>query len=778
MKKLTLFSVLALLSLLLSPLGSRAQGSIPFVIANNSPYSDASLYVAIVGINPAGSHVWIDARTGAVNPMSSSYNTVLGPTYNGATGPGGNSRYASCFTRLSDIPNKTFTLPYIAGCRVFISQGQQLYFYFYGATGAPSGYSGPNPQNPNDPNRGILHEMVELTNNQYGFFGNTTRVDSYKYPMGLELFGNGGYQQRTGELKNHADIIAAYKANVPAEFQSTVNNTTGEITFPTKTAAWADGTGGTTPGPQANYMKPYIDAIWNKYKNEDLIFYAGNAGVFKGRVGADDRLVLVGQSGAYAGRTGIVAARPTTQEALEGKGVFDRRIGDGDCDLVVQAQLTAAITRHVVNTTTPNPGQQNFYDASKFYQAAPANYYARFWHLPGISVGGLSYGFAYDDVADQSATLHTPQPTRAVATFGGYAGSAPAAQAIPGTIQGESFTAQSGTQTEPTTDAGGGVNVNWFETNDWLDYRVSVPTAGTYTVGFRVASANGGATLQLRNSTGGVLGSVAVGNTGGWQAWQTISTTVNLPAGVQTLRLHAAASTGCNVNYLTFATASAAFSRQLEAEKFNVNNGMVVETCTDAGGGQNMGYVDAGDYLVFNGINFPTSGAYLIEYRVASGAAGGTISSDLNAGATQLGNTTIPGTGGWQTWTTVSRTVNINAGTYNFGIYAQTGGWNINWIRITKSGTAARGALATNQTASRGPALELYPNPVTNRLSLSSAEDFAGGQVSIFSVDGRRVWQGTYSGQSVDVTGLKAGLYTLEVVTKGQQKLVRRFSKQ
>jgi len=28
--------------------------------------------------------------------------------------------------------------------------------------------------------------------------------------------------------------------------------------------------------------------------------------------------------------------------------------------------------------------------------------------------------------------------------------------------------------------------------------------------------------------------------------------------------------------------------------------------------------------------------------------------------------------------------LNINAGTYTFGIYASTGGWNINWIKFTK----------------------------------------------------------------------------------------------
>ena len=36
------------------------------------------------------------------------------------------------------------------------------------------------------------------------------------------------------------------------------------------------------------------------------------------------------------------------------------------------------------------------------------------------------------------------------------------------------------------------------------------------------------------------------------------------------------------------------------------------------------------------------------------------------------------------TATTISQTVNINAGTYNVGVFAAQGGWNLNWIKFTK----------------------------------------------------------------------------------------------
>ena len=44
---------------------------------------------------------------------------------------------------------------------------------------------------------------------------------------------------------------------------------------------------------------------------------------------------------------------------------------------------------------------------------------------------------------------------------------------------------------------------------------------------------------------------VASPNTGGWQTWQDISETVNLPAGTHALYLYAVQG-GFNLNYITF----------------------------------------------------------------------------------------------------------------------------------------------------------------------------------------------------------------------------------
>ena len=90
-----------------------------------------------------------------------------------------------------------------------------------------------------------------------------------------------------------------------------------------------------------------------------------------------------------------------------------------------------------------------------------------------------------------------------------------------------------------------------------------------------------------------------------------------------------------------------------------------IEATTDAGGGYNVAWTANGEWLAHNNITFPTTGAYTLAYRVAAPSAGGVISADLNGGSIPLGTTSVPATGGWQNWTTVQRTINVNAGTYS-----------------------------------------------------------------------------------------------------------------
>lgn len=440
---------------------------LPFTIENNTEFPDNEVFVAIVGedlTGPPGMHIWVDCKTGNQYPMDRSLNTVPGPVYvwlgvpgepgiparndiEGNRNPDGTAKYADCFSKLSDIPNKTVMLQPMQGTRVFISAKEQLYLFFFGpGPGAESGYTAPSPTDPTDPNQGILFEMIELTYDKWGYFANTTRVDSYKYPIGMEVWGDDttfinpqlprpqltdpsnikeiGKHYKVGEIRTHEEIIAEWEAYAPEEFHGCLNPETGEITAPSKTLEFADGSVGTmpVPGPYVDYLKPYIDAIWSKYANEDLFIYTGDAGYWKGKV-EGDRLVMHSQSdvnGPFYGRTGVINGKPTTQEVLEGKGLLDNVVDDRTVDLMIQAQICAAINRHVVDISTPNVGLQDWSNSNEYYQESPANFYSKFWHRSDISLNGRSYGFCYDDVWDQSSSCPTIHPTKVVVSFGGY----------------------------------------------------------------------------------------------------------------------------------------------------------------------------------------------------------------------------------------------------------------------------------------------------------------------------------------------------------------------
>jgi hypothetical protein len=71
--------------------------------------------------------------------------------------------------------------------------------------------------------------------------------------------------------------------------------------------------------------------------------------------------------------------------------------------LASQPQQCAALNRH-----TADLAQSQWETVSNFYRAAPANYYAKFWHDHAINK--LAYGFPYDDVAGQSSFISHSNP--------------------------------------------------------------------------------------------------------------------------------------------------------------------------------------------------------------------------------------------------------------------------------------------------------------------------------------------------------------------------------
>ena len=76
---------------------------------------------------------------------------------------------------------------------------------------------------------------------------------------------------------------------------------------------------------------------------------------------------------------------------------------------------------------------------------------------------------------------------------------------------------------EATTDTGGGYDVGYLNSGEWLEYTVNVPDSeAIYSISVRAASLSGGGQLRVRLD-GTVLGTIQIPSTGGWQNWQTFT---------------------------------------------------------------------------------------------------------------------------------------------------------------------------------------------------------------------------------------------------------------
>jgi hypothetical protein len=132
-----------------------------------------------------------------------------------------------------------------------------------------------------------------------------------------------------------------------------------------------------------------------------------------------------------------------------------------------------------------------------------------------------------------------------------------------GTIQAESYAAQSGTALETTTDTDGGQDVGYIANGDWLRYdSVAFGTTAATQFRARVASgiaggASGLVEVRLDSLTATPVGSFALGTTGGWQTWQTVPTNISAVTGTHTVYLTFTSGQSAdfvNVNWFTFGT--------------------------------------------------------------------------------------------------------------------------------------------------------------------------------------------------------------------------------
>jgi hypothetical protein len=224
-----------------------------------------------------------------------------------------------------------------------------------------------------------------------------------------------------------------------------------------------------------------------------------------------------------------------------------------------------------------------------------------------------------------------------------------------------------------------------------------------------------------------------------------------------------------------YGTASG-FTSKVEAENYKFMEGIITEPCSE--GGLNVGSFDVNDYTSY-AVNIPATTTYKVSFRVASIYSGKTLRFEKDAGTTLLGTVTVPNTGSWQVYQTVSMNANLPAGSYTVALATSTGGWNINWFEITSNLAVASGGgrgLADEASTREDVNVVLYPNPTSATLNIKT-DAYRGGLLRIIDTTGKDHFSCPFDNDAVDVSALPPGLYVLKLL-KGERSGTAKFIKQ
>ncbi|MBC9205572.1 carbohydrate-binding protein [Roseomonas aerophila] len=395
-----------------------------------------------------------------------------------------------------------------------------------------------------------------------------------------------------------------------------------------------------------------------------------------------------------------------------------------DADVVkIEISFDGGVTRQDI-TTRPDADGDFVFDGSAL--------------TPGNKTATVYVTDAAGNVASSAASFTIAQPTGPVAPF---------------TIQAENTTLVTVQDTGVPTDAsftrvvdaahpdatgnyragatGGGYMDFGANAGDAITFNVTAPVAGTYLVSIRYAnggaanrplelSLNGGTATSVDFVPGPVVGTGA--NANGWESWVTKTVEVTLNAGANTLSLAipAGATSGPNVDQLTFThqddNTPTPFQVVIEGETFTPidttgTGAQITQPRTPANTEPNLplirdmngdglwdgftgqGYMDMGgqigDAASFV-VNAPEAGLYTFTFRYSNG---GSDQANRPMTLTIGGQTTtvnFPGTtvNGWDNWATATVEVQLGAGANTIAI-ANTvaNGPNIDNVTITRDDT-------------------------------------------------------------------------------------------
>lgn len=122
-----------------------------------------------------------------------------------------------------------------------------------------------------------------------------------------------------------------------------------------------------------------------------------------------------------------------------------------------------------------------------------------------------------------------------------------------------------------------------------------------------------------------------------------------------------------------------------QAEDYTSSNDCTVKN--SFGGYTGTGYIDYGEqgaYIEWNNVNVSTAGTYTLTFRFSNGSSQGNRTGDVYINGVDRADVTFEQTGSWDTWQTVTASVQLNAGNNTVRLTASSsnGGPNLDKLEV------------------------------------------------------------------------------------------------
>ncbi|MGW1005875.1 carbohydrate-binding protein [Streptomyces sp. NPDC002520] len=142
--------------------------------------------------------------------------------------------------------------------------------------------------------------------------------------------------------------------------------------------------------------------------------------------------------------------------------------------------------------------------------------------------------------------------------------------------------------------------------------------------------------------------------------------------------------------HLTVRPHAVPVGEKIEAEAYtdqhgwNADGGNFIESNAAASGGKNVGWTAPGNWLSYR-VDVPRAGTYDLELRASNGTSATAVNAvSLRDGSgSTLATASVPATGGWGTYQSVHVPVSLQAGEQTVTVYCETGGFNLDYLRLT-----------------------------------------------------------------------------------------------